>query len=160
MTIKTNGTIKKKLNDLLAADSGSLKNLLQYLGNYDINEIRRYAAGGMNYSTGPAWLDGTKARPEAVLNSSQTSFLRNDLLGNSKDSLKSIVYSLQDSIRGAAIGSSSTTNNDGMVIENIDVTFSPGVISNDYDMRQASEVFKNEIVKIARKSGSRSVSRR
>ena len=160
MTIKTNGTIKKKLNDLLAADRGSLKNLLQYLGNYDINEIRRYATGGMNYYTGPAWLDGTKARPEAVLNSSQTSFLRNDLLGNSKDSLKSIVYSLQDSIRGAAIGSSSTTNNDGMVIENIDVTFSPGVISNDYDMRQASEVFKNEIVKIARKSGSRSVSRR
>ena len=160
ITIKTNSTIKKKLNDLLAADRGSLKNLLQYLGNYDISEIRRYAAGGMNYSTGPAWLDGTKTRPEAVLNSSQTSFLRNDLLGNSKDSLKSIVYSLQDSIRGAAIGSSSTTNNDGMVIENIDVTFSPGVISNDYDMRQASEVFKNEIVKIARKSGSRSVSRR
>ena len=160
LEVKTNGTIKTTLNNLLKSKNKSLLSLLKYLGGYDVSDIRHYATGGMNYSTGPAWLDGTKTRPEAVLNSSQTSFLRNDLLGNSKDSLKSIVYSLQDSIRGAAIGSSSTTNNDGMVIENIDVTFSPGVISNDYDMRQASEVFKNEIVKIARKSGSRSVSRR
>ena len=31
-----------------------------------------YARGGMNYTTGPAWLDGTASNPEAVLNAVQT----------------------------------------------------------------------------------------
>ena len=31
-----------------------------------------YASGGLNTTTGPAWLDGTRARPEYVLNADQT----------------------------------------------------------------------------------------
>lgn len=31
-----------------------------------------YATGGLNTTTGPAWLDGTRARPEYVLNADQT----------------------------------------------------------------------------------------
>lgn len=36
------------------------------------NGISRYASGGMNYRTGLAWLDGTRNRPEAVLNANDT----------------------------------------------------------------------------------------
>ena len=36
----------------------------------DIHAV--YKSGGMNTKTGPAWLDGTPARPEAVLNAEQT----------------------------------------------------------------------------------------
>jgi len=36
----------------------------------------------MAYATGPAWLDGTKTKPEAVLNAKQTEFLKHDLLGS------------------------------------------------------------------------------
>lgn len=32
----------------------------------------RFATGGMNYTTGLAWLDGTRTNPEAVLNAVQT----------------------------------------------------------------------------------------
>ena len=148
-TFNADGTIKKYLNDLLKT-GGNWKNLFEYMN--------KYATGGMNYTTGPAWLDGTKTKPEAVLNAAQTSFLRNDLLGNQRDSLKSIVLALQDSINNTATGDS--TVNDGMVIENIEVTFETGTISSDYDMKRASAIFKDELVKLARKSGNRSVTRR
>ena len=36
-------------------------------------KVPHYAAGGMNYHTGFAWLDGTSSRPEAVLNAQDTS---------------------------------------------------------------------------------------
>lgn len=36
------------------------------------NSGKKYKSGGMVYSTGPAWLDGTVSQPEAVLNSLQT----------------------------------------------------------------------------------------
>ena len=35
-------------------------------------ELSAYKSGGMVYSTGPAWLDGTANKPEAVLNALQT----------------------------------------------------------------------------------------
>lgn len=38
------------------------------LGNY----LKKYKAGGMNTTTGLAWLDGTKSRPERILSSYQT----------------------------------------------------------------------------------------
>lgn len=34
--------------------------------------MKVYKAGGLAYNTGPAWLDGTISKPEAVLNSLQT----------------------------------------------------------------------------------------
>ena len=34
--------------------------------------IKKYAKGGLADFTGPAWLDGTKSRPEYILNTSQT----------------------------------------------------------------------------------------
>ena len=155
--IKMTSNIKSKLNKLLLDKNTQQQqhylNLLKYM--------KAYATGGMNYTTGPAWLDGTKTRPEAVLNASQTSFLRNDLLGNQRDSLKSIVLALQDSIGNTASGNSSNDSyNDSINIENIEVTFESGVISSDYDMKRASALFKDELVKIARKSGNRNVTRR
>lgn len=35
-------------------------------------ELSAYKSGGMVYGTGPAWLDGTPSKPEAVLNALQT----------------------------------------------------------------------------------------
>lgn len=36
------------------------------------HQVKPYKTGGMVYSTGPAWLDGTSSQPEAVLNAMQT----------------------------------------------------------------------------------------
>jgi hypothetical protein len=34
--------------------------------------IQKYATGGLNTKTGPAWLDGTPSKPELVLNARDT----------------------------------------------------------------------------------------
>lgn len=39
---------------------------------YKGQEVKRYALGGLNTSTGLAWLDGTTARPERILSGYQT----------------------------------------------------------------------------------------
>mgnify|MGYP006890210222 CR=1 FL=1 len=41
-------------------------------GIYGIRQPFKYATGGLNSSTGLAWLDGTKTAPEYVLNAEQT----------------------------------------------------------------------------------------
>ena len=119
-----------------------------------------YKAGGMADFTGPAWLDGTKKKPEAVLNASQTNFLKNDLLGNKNNSLMSIVSQLQDTFGNTATGIASTSTDDSVNIENVSINFNAGTISNDYDARRAGELVKEEMLRIARKAGNRSVSRR
>ena len=40
-------------------------------GIWDVRQLK-YATGGLNTTTGPAWLDGTKTAPEYVLNAEQT----------------------------------------------------------------------------------------
>lgn len=119
-----------------------------------------YLEGGMADYTGPAWLDGTKKKPEAVLNASQTEFLRNDLLGNKKTSLMSIVSQLQDSLNNTATGASTNSTDDSVNIEQVSINFNAGTISSDYDARRAGDMVKEEILKIARKAGNHSIARR
>jgi len=120
-----------------------------------------YKQGGMADFTGPAWLDGTKTKPEAVLNAAQTDFLKHDLLGNKRNSLASIVTQLQDIFDNTIAGTTSSTSSDeSITIENVSINFNAGTISSDYDARRAGELVKEEMLKIARKTGNRSVSRR
>lgn len=44
----------------------------QTTGGGGINRLERYATGGLADFTGPAWLDGSKSKPELVLNSKDT----------------------------------------------------------------------------------------
>ena len=113
------------------------------------------------YATGPAWLDGTKTKPESVLTAKQTEFLKHDLLGSQKDSFMSMVNELRELYNQSASNVSNISNNDiGTFIERIDVTFESGVIRDDYDMKRASNMFKNELLRIARKTTTVNVKRR
>lgn len=144
--------LKKIKNQLNAKLNDQLRTELKYLN--------AYKEGGIIDFTGPAWVDGTKARPESILSADQTAFLREDLLGNSNTSLKSILATVADSFGGNISTNNNSRTDDSVVIENIDVTFESGVIDSDYDMKRASDMFKDELVRIARKSGNRNVSRR
>ena len=147
------GKVLKKVKDQLNAQlNDQLIVQLKYLN--------AYKEGGIIDFTGPAWVDGTKARPESILSADQTAFLREDLLGNSNTSLKSILATVADSFGGNISTNNNSRTDDSVVIENIDVTFESGVIDSDYDMKRASDMFKDELVRIARKSGNRNVSRR
>ena len=105
-------------------------------------------------------LHGTKQHPEAVLNAAQTDFLRNDLLSNKNNSLISIVSQLQDLMDDTANSSISTINDEGVVFKDITINISSDTISNDYDAHRAGEQILDEMLRIARKSGTRGISRR
>ena len=88
----------------------------------------RFASGGMVDYTGPAWVDGTKSRPEAFLNANQTS-----LIGSFAKSLERLS------------GTTSGPAFQGIGDCTIDITI--GSIGKDYDIDQAIAKVKDEIVR-------------
>ena len=121
------------------------------------NLWKKYETGGLVDYTGPAWVDGTKSKPEAFLSASDTAMLKSKIFSNSDGSLKSLVAALEkitnDTSRYSGEG------NAAIVIENAQVNIQPGVISSDYDARRAGEMALEEMVKIARKTTNRVISR-
>lgn len=118
----------------------------------------QYKSGGLVDFTGPAWVDGTKQRPEAFLSAEDTKLLKSKIFSKSDYSLKSAVEAIESmtkSLSGLQAGGGSN-----ITIEHAEVNIEPGTISNDYDARRAGEMALEEMVKIARKSGNRTVSRR
>ena len=92
--------------------------------------MMKYATGGLNTTTGPAWLDGTKSRPELVLNAKDTqNFL-----------------TLKDILSEVMANSSSTddTTKKGDTYINVSVQ---AELANDYDVEKLTKKIKDEIYK-------------
>ena len=90
--------------------------------------LERYATGGLNTQTGPAWLDGTPSRPEYVLNANQTAaFLQ----------LAEVLPALMSN----SSVSTSTSSGDNYFNININVDS----ISSDYDVDRLTERIKQNI---------------
>ena len=100
-----------------------------------------YKEGGLADFTGPAWLDGTKTRPEMVLNAQDTeNFIK----------LKDTLSSLRKTT------SSSSINSNDIININIDVK----EIANDYDVDQMINRVKKEITKAASNRNVNTINRR
>lgn len=96
-----------------------------------LSDIKGYKTGGLADYTGPAWLDGTKSRPEIVLNQQDSqNFLQ------LKDVLSSVM-------RG-------DNTPQGANEFNIDIDIHVDTLSNDYDVDQLTERIKENINKEAR----------
>lgn len=129
-------------------------------GNFsgDINTLPKFAEGGLVDFTGPAWVDGSKSKPEAFLSAEDTAMLKSKIFSNSDGSLRALVAALE-AITSDTSKYSAQTNTESIVIQNAQVNIQPGVISNDYDARRAGEMALEEMLKIARKTTNRVVSR-
>ena len=89
-----------------------------------------YATGGLNTTTGPAWLDGTKSKPELVLNAKDTqNFL----------TLKDILSEVMSNSSSA-----DNTPKKGDTYINVSVQ---AELSNDYDVEKLTKKIKDEIYK-------------
>lgn len=92
--------------------------------------IAAYKTGGLATQTGLAWLDGTKSRPELVLNARDTeNFIQ----------LKDV---LSDLLRGGSTTSNITTSGDNYFSITVQAE-----IANDYDVERLTKKIKNEIYK-------------
>lgn len=75
-------TLNKPIEDLI-------KEIIKIFQKSIFDKIPHYAEGGVNTTTGFAWMDGTKANPELILNSADISRLYN-WIHNMPNSVKSI----------------------------------------------------------------------
>jgi len=125
-------------------------------------KVPQYKRGGQVDYTGLAQVDGTPSRPEAFFNAEQTKILKNGLLGNSSRILASTLEEFNSIVEGMANGATYNTIDRGssLVIENASVNMNVQSIANDYDARRAGEQALEQMMRIARKSGTKGVSRR
>lgn len=93
-------------------------------------KAKGYATGGLADYTGPAWLDGTKSKPELVLNSKDT---ENFIV------LKDV---LSDALNGLS-GKNSTSSSGGDNYFDINIVVDE--IANDYDVDQLAKKIKKQI---------------
>ena len=90
-------------------------------------KFKQYKTGGLADFTGPAWLDGTKSKPEYILNAEQTkSFFQ--------------LVDVLDSLKSGATQSSQIT---GDSIYDVDINVES--IGNDYDVEQLASTIKRMI---------------
>lgn len=119
----------------------------------------QYDNGGLVDFTGPAWVDGTKAKPEAFLSAEDTKLLKSKIFSNSTYSLRSTLEAIEKLGKTFTNVSTDGANGQSINIENVEVAIQPGVISSDYDAKRAGEMALEEMVRIARKTTNRVVSR-
>jgi hypothetical protein len=90
-------------------------------------KFKQYKTGGLADFTGPAWLDGTKSKPEYILNADQTKAF----------------FSLVNVLEGLSAGTSHNAQISGDSIYDIDINVES--IGNDYDVEQMASTIKRMI---------------
>ena len=123
--------------------------------------VKRYATGGEIDYTGLAWVDGSKTKPEHIFNDQQMEFLKSGLYNNVNltNSLVSSLGSILDKMVNNDTYNS-INNSDSVIIERAEVNLKIDEVASDYDARRIGQQAMNEMVRIARKSGNQSISRR
>ena len=137
---------------------------------YDLT-VNHYAQGGMVDYTGPAWVDGSKSKPEAFLDpedtqniaeltailssrkSSSVPFAREMI--SAASSFGNILYPALNSIPTSSnISNISTTNNSTATSTNVEVHINVDSISSDYDVEQMLNVVEQRIYEVSNPVGS------
>lgn len=130
-------------SDKITAEKWNKKGYERYRFSSTTNSWSKYVTGGIVDYTGPAWVDGTKTKPEAFLSATDTENIRqmmdimNILLSNFSTPSKSTYESSSN-----------------VVSPNIEVTVNVDSISSDYDVDQATERVKQNILDAYNKTGN------
>ena len=119
-----------------AAEVQKLKKLYPKIAYYIVSQAIPYKHGGLANFTGPAWLDGTKSQPEAVLNAKQTRLFT------------SMVSSLE---RAAANNSNiNSTLGSSYNIGDINTNINVEKLDNETDIDRVARQVENRIMKSVR----------
>ena len=94
-----------------------------------------YKDGGYVNYTGPAWVDGTKTKPEAFLNAEDTANIR---------SMMDIMDVFINGI--SSLSKNNYETNNQTISPNIEVNINVDSISNDYDVDQVADRVKKNIL--------------
>ena len=122
----------------------------------------KYAAGGYNTTTGPAWLDGTSENPEYVLNAAQTAGLEQLVKFTMRNpDFVDVLKAHYDSLAGnIASQNYNTSNAQNIQIAEGAIQVNVAKLNDSYDINDISNDIMDRMYAIAAKSSSRSVKRR
>ena len=104
------------------------------------SNLSSYKTGGLADFTGPAWLDGTKSKPEYILNADQTKAF----------------FTLVDVLSGITSKGAQSTQNNGD--SNYDIDINVESIGSDYDVEQLVSKIKSLINEDARYRNNNAIS--
>ena len=178
---KENGLYWKEVREIMAKDSNAILSFIEtnlaerksqstlqadlaitedgkIIGTYTGTKGMQFKTGGLADYTGPAWLDGTKKHPESILNAEQTNFLRNKLIDNLQEFSLAIDQLTQGTLNNNLL--KSMDENAAINIEQLEFTMKVDSLANDYEAKRAGQQAFEEMMRIARKAGNRSISRR
>ena len=96
-------------------------------GWFKKSDVTAFKTGGLADFTGPAWLDGTKSKPEYILNADQTKAF----------------FQLVDVLSSLRTGEMKTAQNNGDNVYDIDINVES--IGSDYDVEQIASTVKRLI---------------
>ena len=111
-----------------------------------------YLKGGLVDYTGPAWVDGTKSKPEAFLSAKDTQLLADFIDYAHRNELFNSIKSPYNTVK--------SLDGNNISIDNVEIVIESGVISNTMDATSVGTTIAEQLMKIARQSGNISVSRR
>lgn len=96
------------------------------------SNLKAYKTGGIADFTGPAWLDGTKSKPELILNAKDT---QNFIM------LKDVLSNVMSGLSSAGAAKSQNAGGDNY----FDISIIVDEISSDYDVDKLAERVKQQI---------------
>ena len=120
-----------------------------------VGTVKKFGSGGLVTSPTHA-LIGETGKPEAVLNPEQTRILRENILGNTPNSLVNLLKDYNTAYRGLSSNTYDSISNNtyGGVIEHAEVNVHVDKLANNYDAAQAGEDIMREMLNIARKTSA------
>lgn len=148
-----------EINSILSSKINALQKQYPYMGtvyDYEYNKIvqlinaaksslvaYQYKAGGLVDYTGPAWVDGTKAKPESFLNADDTALLRSML--DSFTYVKTAPYITHPGESSFGTG--------GINIGDVNVNLYEAKLENDADYDLIAKKVGNAFTKELQKTG-------
>ena len=149
--------------------------------NYAEEEVRRrfgkspyvwngvsgpFAKGGLINFTGPAWVDGSKSKPERILSAEQNKILEEGLAMNAgrgntlKEAFSSFASMLDSTIKGTITSITNKEQNSSIIVEPGAVVLNVEQLNDSYDIDELYNDITDRLQQIASRSSGRGVSRR
>lgn len=133
-------TVGNEITSILDSISNKIHGIQTKIYGRDATSLgKKYATGGLVNYTGPAWVDGTPAKPEAFLNAQDT-----QRIGEAAKILAQIP-ALNGASENVSTNIGDTTIEIHINVENIE---------SDYDVDQMIERVKNDIIDVSKPIGT------
>ena len=145
------------------------KELFEHIENWmkaQADSGNKYAKGGIINYTGPAWVDGSKSKPERILSAEQNKILEEGLAMNAGRSdrlqqmLSNFAENISASVRASISNIINRTNTSDIIIQPGAVQLNISQLNDSYDVDELFNDVADRLYSIAARASNRGIRRR